>query len=839
MEASTSPLMPPSPAPVPAPVRQRIALVLRAGLAGLTLLTLVATAGALAGFWHLTRGLHPVVTEALPSLEQANAMMALVKSIDADARKLPTLEGSFAVETIGAHLNASLTDLRTVVAALPVSVLPEAARAELTQSIDILDSALSRLAALIRERTQQQASLARRIQDLVDLRAQITALGADAPASRPLPRPATTPAAWTAMEASGLLLAAVSSPDPRQVLAFQARFDQLMGQFTGHEPLASQDRATLDLIRDRYRGRLEALRDVFALRLAVLRQDSLVQGSLRRLVVLDRLVHGVGALTQSLGTASLEKTQALEHELTRLARIMLGIAALALAAAVSLMVFVSRRVAGRMVHLQQGMQSHVAGQPLAIETQGSDEIAAMAGSFLHFVEEVHAREARLEAQARDLDQANAALADAYQVISDSIRYASTIQRATLPDETDLGALFPDAFVVWEPRDVVAGDVYWCRRWGDGLLLVVGDCTGHGVPGAFMTLIANGAFNGAILEVPPGDPAALLQRMHQLIQHAMGSGRARPSDDPATPTDGGLDAGACFLNPDTGALIFAGAHFSLFVADGVTVQEIGGKRMGLGYRSLPDTLALENTRVRLSAGMWYYLTTDGLIDQIGGPKRRAFGKARLRALLTEVHPLSTPRRKATIQAALARFQGREPRRDDVCLVGFGGFGPGASLDEADALRMEDSLLTGVGEIDQDHLKLFDLVNRIGGLISADRGSPRLVRALEDLVSYTHWHFRHEERLMLETDFPGRTQHKREHEILVDQASHLLDRLEAGDLAVCDGLMTFLGDWLRIHIKVMDKEFGNFLLTAQKATPMPSPVLGTPAGPISPPGQKAVS
>ncbi|MBT8004573.1 MAG: PAS domain S-box protein [Rhodospirillales bacterium] len=151
-------------------------------------------------------------------------------------------------------------------------------------------------------------------------------------------------------------------------------------------------------------------------------------------------------------------------------------------------------------------------------------------------------------------QAEQKLADAFNIISSSIDYASNIQRSVLPSDTLFTSLLSDHFVWWEPRDVVGGDIYWSRMWGDGFLIILGDCTGHGVPGAFMTLIATGALDKALTEVPNGNVADLMQRIHQIVQITVGQhGEIGESDD-------GLELGICYLDSEMNELTFVGARF---------------------------------------------------------------------------------------------------------------------------------------------------------------------------------------------------------------------------------------------------------------------------------------
>ena len=263
----------------------------------------------------------------------------------------------------------------------------------------------------------------------------------------------------------------------------------------------------------------------------------------------------------------------------------------------------------------------------------------------------------------DRKEAEEKLADAFDVISSSIRYASRIQRSILPPAEMLSSAASEHFVLWEPRDTVGGDMYWCRNWGGGLLVLLGDCTGHGVPGAFMTLIANGALDAAFLEVPPGDTAALLQRMHQLIQAALGQDRSEGD------SDDGLEAGACFLQPGRSTLTFAGARFTLLVSEGGAVREIKGDKSGQGYRGIPRDVSFTNHTVDLTPDALCYMTSDGLIDQIGGEKSRSFGKRRFKDLLTSIRELPMAGQKDRIQQALLDWQGDQRRRDDVSVLGF--------------------------------------------------------------------------------------------------------------------------------------------------------------------------
>lgn len=260
----------------------------------------------------------------------------------------------------------------------------------------------------------------------------------------------------------------------------------------------------------------------------------------------------------------------------------------------------------------------------------------------------------------------AKLSDALDVITSSIRYASRIQRSVLPPDEMMDALLPNHFVLWKPRDVVGGDIYWAAQWGNGTLVLLGDCTGHGVPGAFMTLISTGALDRALLDVAEGDAAALIQRMHQLIQAAL-SQTSECRDDGCS--DDGLELGICYLPPRGDTLTFSGAGFPLFIGENSGIRMVKGDRKGIGYRAIPGDTVWSNHCLPVTDGQVFYMSSDGIFDQVGGPKRMGFGKKRFRKLLADIRDIPISGQGEAIFKAVAEYQGRETRRDDISAIGF--------------------------------------------------------------------------------------------------------------------------------------------------------------------------
>jgi len=233
----------------------------------------------------------------------------------------------------------------------------------------------------------------------------------------------------------------------------------------------------------------------------------------------------------------------------------------------------------------------------------------------------------------------------------------------LPDMEIMKPIMKDFFVLWEPRDVVGGDIYWCDSWGDGLLVILVDCTGHGVPGAFLTLLAKGALDEAKNVASKGNLQGLISDFHRILQETLGQ---HHQDSEA---DDGLELGACYIDPNMQRVSFVGAKFDLLIADNGNIDVVKGTRKGLGYRGIPTNQHYDAHEVKLNGDQRFYMTSDGIIDQIGGERSRSYGKKRFKENLLHIQSLPMLEQKERIYSALIDYQGDQMRRDDISAIGF--------------------------------------------------------------------------------------------------------------------------------------------------------------------------
>ena len=267
-----------------------------------------------------------------------------------------------------------------------------------------------------------------------------------------------------------------------------------------------------------------------------------------------------------------------------------------------------------------------------------------------------------ETAEKALEQSHLELKEANSMIMDSIHYAQNIQSAILPSGEKVRDLLDDYFIIWQPRDLIGGDLYWLDGDGDEIVMAVMDCTGHGVPGAIMTMIAATSLNRAVHETGYGDPGALLGRMNVLVRNTL---RMR---DEGRLFDDGLDMGVCLVNRKTRKAIFAGARIPVFILSNHELTWIKGDTESLGYKSSNPNHVFRNNHFDVPESSSLYLSTDGLIEQIGGDKRLPFGRAGFSRFIRDNGARPMIEQRDRLLDVFVHYRSGEDQRDDVTVLG---------------------------------------------------------------------------------------------------------------------------------------------------------------------------
>jgi serine phosphatase RsbU (regulator of sigma subunit) len=246
-------------------------------------------------------------------------------------------------------------------------------------------------------------------------------------------------------------------------------------------------------------------------------------------------------------------------------------------------------------------------------------------------------------------------------IEDSIRYARRIQSAVIPSEKDCVNLLTDSFVVFKPLNIVSGDFYWISQAGNRIVFTAADCTGHGVPGAFMSMLGVAFLNEIVNKDNITQPDMILNKLREMVIGALQqqgiSGEARD----------GMDIAIITIDKQENKLEYAGAYNPLIMIRNGELTETAGDKMPIGiYENMHP---FSKHEIRLEKGDVFYMSSDGYEDQFGGPDGKKFKSKKLKQLLLEIHTYPMEKQKEILEKTFEDWKGDLPQVDDVVLAGL--------------------------------------------------------------------------------------------------------------------------------------------------------------------------
>ncbi|MCP4751425.1 MAG: response regulator [Proteobacteria bacterium] len=284
--------------------------------------------------------------------------------------------------------------------------------------------------------------------------------------------------------------------------------------------------------------------------------------------------------------------------------------------------------------------------------------------------ENEARKLSRELQASlELEQeAQRKIARLHKHVTDSIDTASLIQQALIPDDSAFDRFFTDYFTIWQPRDVVGGDIYLFEvlKNAEECLLMVIDCTGHGVPGAFVTMlvkaIAEQIMAGLAAHDTPVSPAAILGIFNGRMKHLLNQ------EDAQSKSNAGFDGGILHYRRNGKTATYAGAKIPLFSVRNGELEMIKGNRHSIGYKKSDPGYQFKDHIIDVSRDTRLYLTTDGYLDQNGGKKGFPFGRKKFQQLIEQNYHKSFADQKVAFLDGIQDYRGNEEKNDDMAMIG---------------------------------------------------------------------------------------------------------------------------------------------------------------------------
>lgn len=285
-------------------------------------------------------------------------------------------------------------------------------------------------------------------------------------------------------------------------------------------------------------------------------------------------------------------------------------------------------------------------------------------------EEIEAQKEEIEAQLDMATQQRDTISVQNEQILDSIRYAERIQSAILPPDEALSESLTEHFILFKPRDIVSGDYYWTLEKNGKLLIAVADCTGHGVPGALLSVMGISSLNEIVSRNESFSAAQILEDLRSYVVRSLHqTGTRYEARD-------GIEIALCIIDIKKGTLEFSGANRPLYIVrpkgaksgEAAEVIQIRGNRMPIGIYE-QKLAPFTNHSIKLKKNDKVYLFSDGYVDQLGGPKRKTFRVVRFRELLTQIHHRPMEEQKTILLEQHQSWMGKGEQIDDILVMGF--------------------------------------------------------------------------------------------------------------------------------------------------------------------------
>ncbi len=303
-------------------------------------------------------------------------------------------------------------------------------------------------------------------------------------------------------------------------------------------------------------------------------------------------------------------------------------------------------------------------KPLSEEDELGRELLKMrddlAENERYLEQKVQERTDEVVRQKEEIENQKEKVTELYKDLTDSINYAKRLQQTILPGDELIGSYFPESFVLYKPKAIVSGDFYWFRKVRGKIMFSVVDCTGHGVPGAFMSLVGYNAINQTVkIADTPSDILNGVNRMASETLQSRDAGEVKVQD--------GMDMAFCTIDPKALELKYSGAYNPAYIVRDKELIELKPDKIAIGsYRE--DQRKFSEVSFKLKANDTIYMFSDGYPDQFGGPDGKKFMRKKFKELLLEINSLPLHVQRKELYNRFIDWQGRESQVDDICIFG---------------------------------------------------------------------------------------------------------------------------------------------------------------------------
>ncbi|MES2591564.1 MAG: SpoIIE family protein phosphatase [Bacteroidota bacterium] len=250
----------------------------------------------------------------------------------------------------------------------------------------------------------------------------------------------------------------------------------------------------------------------------------------------------------------------------------------------------------------------------------------------------------------------------HKEIIDSVHYAKKIQQAILPSQEVVSSILPDSFIFFKPKNIVSGDFFWAHRIDDAVLFAAVDCTGHGVPGAFMSIMGYHLLESTVIENQIMEPAQILEVLSNSVVKSL-----KQTTELGSVKDG-MDIALCKIDYKNNILEYSGAHNALYIIRNGVLTETKADRRSVGISVGSKAINFTNHKISIEKGDCLYVFSDGYADQKGGPENTKFFYQPFRDLLIEIHQLPMPEQKLKLEQVIMDWKADKGQIDDMLVIG---------------------------------------------------------------------------------------------------------------------------------------------------------------------------
>lgn len=326
--------------------------------------------------------------------------------------------------------------------------------------------------------------------------------------------------------------------------------------------------------------------------------------------------------------------------------------------------FISKKITKPIKELTQRAEELADGNlDVQIDPRGGDEIGTLSKSFIHMQDSVkdliHNLEDKVEARTVELKMQKEMVEEKNREVLDSINYALRLQKAILPTIAKVKSALPNSFVYFRPKDIVSGDFYWMNEGEDRIIIGAIDCTGHGVPGALVSVVGANGLNRCVKEFNLIEPAEILDKLSELVQETFQSDEDQVKD--------GMDGALCAIDLKNKRLTYAGANNPLWILRNAIgeFEEIKANKQPIGNYEFAKPFT--NHELQMYEGDTIYIFSDGYVDQFGGEKGKKFKYSALKNLLIKHQSNSLEEQYKALDKAFVEWKGDLEQLDDVCMI----------------------------------------------------------------------------------------------------------------------------------------------------------------------------